>query len=73
MKAVQFDDYGGVEVLEVREVTRPEPGPDASFTGRLRSFARKCAGFGVWGSVARPMWWIAEMKRPAEIPTLSET
>jgi NADPH:quinone reductase-like Zn-dependent oxidoreductase len=28
MKAVQFDDYGGVEVLEVREVPRPEPGPD---------------------------------------------
>src|SRR5436190_15608737 len=28
MKAVQFDDYGGVEVLEVREVARPEPGPD---------------------------------------------
>ena len=28
MKAVQFDDYGGVEVLEVRQVPRPEPGPD---------------------------------------------
>ena len=28
MKAVQFDDYGGVEVLEVREVARPQPGPD---------------------------------------------
>jgi NADPH:quinone reductase len=28
MKAVRFDDYGGVEVLEVREVPRPEPGPD---------------------------------------------
>jgi NADPH:quinone reductase-like Zn-dependent oxidoreductase len=27
-KAVQFDDYGGVEVLEVRDVARPEPGPD---------------------------------------------
>ena len=27
MKAVQFDDYGGVEVLEVRDVPRPEPGP----------------------------------------------
>jgi NADPH:quinone reductase-like Zn-dependent oxidoreductase len=26
MKAVQFDDYGGVEVLEVRDVARPEPG-----------------------------------------------
>ena len=26
-KAVQFDDYGGVEVLEVRDVPRPEPGP----------------------------------------------
>ena len=26
-KAVRFDDYGGVEVLEVREVVRPEPGP----------------------------------------------
>ena len=28
MKAVQFDDYGGVEVLRVRDVPRPEPGPD---------------------------------------------
>jgi NADPH:quinone reductase-like Zn-dependent oxidoreductase len=28
MKAVQFDDYGGVEVLEVRDVVRPEPGPN---------------------------------------------
>ena len=28
MKAVQFDDYGGVEVLKVRDVARPEPGPD---------------------------------------------
>ena len=27
MKAVQIDDYGGVEVLDVREVDRPEPGP----------------------------------------------
>src|SRR4029077_3107759 len=27
-KAVQFDDYGGVDVLEVRDVPRPEPGPD---------------------------------------------
>ena len=27
-KAVQFDDYGGIEVLEVRDVPRPEPGPD---------------------------------------------
>src|SRR5690349_4381662 len=26
--AVQFDDYGGVEVLEVRDVPRPEPGTD---------------------------------------------
>jgi NADPH:quinone reductase-like Zn-dependent oxidoreductase len=28
MRAVQFDDYGGVEVLEIREVPRPDPGPD---------------------------------------------
>ncbi len=28
MKAVQFDDYGGIDVLEVRDVARPEPGPD---------------------------------------------
>ena len=28
MKAVRFDDYGGTEVLEVRDVPRPEPGPD---------------------------------------------
>jgi NADPH:quinone reductase-like Zn-dependent oxidoreductase len=27
MKAVQIDGYGGVEVLEVRDVERPEPGP----------------------------------------------
>ena len=27
-KAVRFDDYGGVEVLDVRDVRRPEPGPD---------------------------------------------
>lgn len=27
MKAVRFDDYGGVDVLEVREVPRPVPGP----------------------------------------------
>ena len=26
-KAVRFDHYGGVEVLEVRDVPRPEPGP----------------------------------------------
>ena len=25
-KAVRFDDYGGIEVLEVRDVARPEPG-----------------------------------------------
>ena len=28
MKAVQIDEYGGVDVLEVREVPRPEPGPN---------------------------------------------
>src|ERR1700723_2099447 len=28
MKAVQFDDYGGIDVLEVRDVARPEPGAD---------------------------------------------
>jgi NADPH:quinone reductase-like Zn-dependent oxidoreductase len=28
MKAVRFEDYGGVEVLEVRDVARPEPGPN---------------------------------------------
>src|SRR3954466_9240849 len=27
-KAVRFDDYGGIDVLEVRDVPRPEPGPD---------------------------------------------
>lgn len=27
-KAVQFDDYGGIEVLEVRDVARPEPTAD---------------------------------------------
>ncbi len=27
-KAVQFDEYGGIEVLEVREMARPEPGAD---------------------------------------------
>jgi len=28
MKAVQFDDYGGIEVLDVRDVARPKPGTD---------------------------------------------
>src|ERR1700755_1985808 len=28
MKAVRFDDYGGIDVLEVRDVPRPQPGPD---------------------------------------------
>ena len=27
MKAVRFDRYGGLEVLEVRDVERPAPGP----------------------------------------------
>jgi NADPH:quinone reductase-like Zn-dependent oxidoreductase len=27
-KAVRIDHYGGVEVLQVRDVARPEPGPD---------------------------------------------
>jgi NADPH:quinone reductase-like Zn-dependent oxidoreductase len=27
-KAVRFDDYGGIEVLQVCDVARPEPGPD---------------------------------------------
>ena len=27
MKAVQFDEYGPVDVLDVREVPVPEPGP----------------------------------------------
>jgi NADPH:quinone reductase-like Zn-dependent oxidoreductase len=27
-KAVRFDDYGGIDVLEVRDVPRPDPGPD---------------------------------------------
>ena len=27
MKAVRFDEYGGVDVLDVREVPVPEPGP----------------------------------------------
>src|SRR3954470_15558568 len=27
MKAVRFDEYGAIEVLEVRDVARPEPGP----------------------------------------------
>jgi hypothetical protein len=27
-KTVRFDNYGGIEVLEVRDVARPEPGPD---------------------------------------------
>jgi NADPH:quinone reductase len=28
MKAVEFDDYGNIEVLEVRDVARPKPGTD---------------------------------------------
>ena len=27
-KAVQLDEYRGIEVLQVRDVPRPEPGPD---------------------------------------------
>src|SRR5690349_13989844 len=27
MKAVRFDEYGGIDVLQMREVPRPEPGP----------------------------------------------
>src|SRR3954451_23917472 len=27
-KEVRFDDYGGIEVLDVRDMARPEPGPD---------------------------------------------
>src|SRR3954447_11308382 len=27
-KAVRFDDYGGIEVLDVRDVARPAPGPN---------------------------------------------
>jgi NADPH:quinone reductase-like Zn-dependent oxidoreductase len=27
MKAVRFDEYGGIEVLQVLEVARPQPGP----------------------------------------------
>ena len=33
-KADRFDDYGGVEVLDVREVPRPQPGPDQSDVSR---------------------------------------
>src|SRR3954452_14320066 len=28
MRAVQFDEYGGVEVLKIRDIPSPEPGPD---------------------------------------------
>lgn len=27
-KAVQFDQYGGIDVLQVRDVPRPVPAPD---------------------------------------------
>src|SRR5579863_5317187 len=33
MKAVRFDDYGGIDVLDVREVPRPEPGPGQVLVG----------------------------------------
>jgi NADPH:quinone reductase-like Zn-dependent oxidoreductase len=43
MKTVQFDDYGGVEVLEVRDVARPEPGPDQVLVAvRARAAHRVC-------------------------------
>ena len=28
MRAVQYDEFGGVDVLRVAEVPVPEPGPD---------------------------------------------
>ncbi len=47
MKAVQFDQYGGPEVLQVREVPDPTPGPDdvlvevkATTVNRLDMFQR---------------------------------
>ena len=39
-KAVRFDDYGGIEVLEVRDVARPEPGPDEVLYGQAKRTER---------------------------------
>ncbi len=36
MKAVRFDQYGPVEVLDVRDVPVPEPGPARSWSGSRR-------------------------------------
>ena len=44
MKAVRFDDYGGIEVLEVREVARPEPGPEQVLVAGKAGSARLAIG-----------------------------
>jgi hypothetical protein len=38
-KAVRFEEYGGVDVLNVVDVPRPEPGP-----GQVRDAFRLLAG-----------------------------
>jgi hypothetical protein len=54
MTAVRFDDYGGTELREARDVARPEPGPDqcswrstppASIPGMRRSVRASSATF----------------------------
>jgi NADPH:quinone reductase-like Zn-dependent oxidoreductase len=41
MKAVRFDEYGGVDVLEVREVEDPVAGPGQALSSRRRRW-RAC-------------------------------
>src|SRR6266581_4607198 len=44
MKAVRFDDYGGIEVLEVRDVARPELG-DGQVLVAVRAAGDEVIGF----------------------------
>jgi len=60
MRAVRFDHYGGVEVLEVHDVVRPEPWPDQVLVevraaginpseGKIRAGVVREVGSGVTG------------------------
>ena len=56
-KAVRFDDYGGIEVLEVRDVPRPEPGPDQVLV------AVRAAGINISEAKIRAGWSARSSRR----------